>query len=1016
MDSDHVPIKRTRTRSSEQSGLLDRSLVLKWPKEELQDRFLTLYHEHSQLKEKMREQEDALKNSKLVQTKTQEKLRQLQSRMGASQAEIRATDQVVKLEMRLVELEKQNAQLHGRMALKNAQAGSAAGGGSPKRRGGYRGGSSSSRLQNRGLSSSFGGGVGSGGGNSEELQRLRQEVESLKEQLNLKDMELKSAAKDANSERETARIQAGGSQLMSMQEDLERVRMQRQLREKTAMVDQLQLRCDTLEERIRDLQSANSALMQSSEQSRLSARLRDEEAAVSAGSEAVSQATQKRLLQMELALEDARAEAQILRESNEKLIASAFDTQKERQWRIREMALMTQIRQLEAGKDSAASTTRENSSPGHKTDQNNAGTGPGSDSDLEMELNTLRVRYYDLQLKNEAMAERLAALDYRKRGISDNDFHAALSLVRRQQESAELQPSDLIFLKRSTPLLNDSAGTGADSQAQRRILELEVAHADAVAELDKARELLKAQQLLSADTKAGASLTEFRLQEVRDEYETRIGELNRLLEIRSARVRQLEEQLASRAYSSVGAKVAPTQLKMALEEAEAEAEAPVMPRKQRQAMEAPPPKAPSPPPAKASPAGSVVEEACVEQIQGVAESAYREKRSASQERPSSAQVVSSMAARLDAPPDRSLADLEASQSSDNESVHSVVPEPIKVKPRESGIPLYTKDSIKLVVDTKLRDLSAGGARNGESSLPPPPPYEDPCYGKPQQRGRDDQPQPEPRKKKLQPDDEAIVKPPVEQQMTKLTAATVAAESTAVASTTAEVDKEEADVEDRRTEDGDGDGGEEVATESDADSAVVVVVDKPSTKLRLQTAPAAPAIVSQCYVQVLELYLDPNSDSLANDDLDETACFVAFSLPGYDCEDTETPLSIKTPRPGASRDAEFTLRYNFKRTYDYNFDKNYDKRRQLASVMLLGDQSALEFSVVCEALDGSDFFFDLAKAQLPLDKFNDSRRPAEETLNVVSNGQIIGTLKVATDLPNLLRAVNKELPPSVKRRG
>jgi len=47
-------------------------------------------------------------------------------------------------------------------------------------------------------------------------------------------------------------------------------------------------------------------------------------------------------------LNDLENECQILKQANEKLLSSAFDLEKEREWRQRENALKVQIAQLEA--------------------------------------------------------------------------------------------------------------------------------------------------------------------------------------------------------------------------------------------------------------------------------------------------------------------------------------------------------------------------------------------------------------------------------------------------------------------------------------------------------------------------------------------------------------------------------------------------------------------------------------------------------------------------------------------
>uniref|UniRef100_A0A1I8H3X0 RPGR1_C domain-containing protein n=1 Tax=Macrostomum lignano TaxID=282301 RepID=A0A1I8H3X0_9PLAT len=135
-------------------------------------------------------------------------------------------------------------------------------------------------------------------------------------------------------------------------------------------------------------------------------------------------------------------------------------------------------------------------------------------------------------------------------------------------------------------------------------------------------------------------------------------------------------------------------------------------------------------------------------------------------------------------------------------------------------------------------------------------------------------------------------------------------------------------------------------------------------------------VDSCSIQIFQVHLDEQCKQLHNPDLDATRCYVSFDLPGYDMEETETPLSLPTPRPGKSRSKDFDLMFNFQKRFDFSYENEYNRRLQLATILLQG-QVELRFSVVCESKDEeSEFFLDLAQATVPLaelTEFPESKR-------------------------------------------
>ncbi|PAA67334.1 hypothetical protein BOX15_Mlig024561g1, partial [Macrostomum lignano] len=77
MDSGHLPVKRSRPDSAKfangvpplqplTANQLDKAMIGKWLREDLEDKYLSLYQDHVKLKEKFREQDEKIRDFKLV--------------------------------------------------------------------------------------------------------------------------------------------------------------------------------------------------------------------------------------------------------------------------------------------------------------------------------------------------------------------------------------------------------------------------------------------------------------------------------------------------------------------------------------------------------------------------------------------------------------------------------------------------------------------------------------------------------------------------------------------------------------------------------------------------------------------------------------------------------------------------------------------------------------------------------------------------------------------------------------
>uniref|UniRef100_A0A1I8FVB8 Protein fantom-like n=2 Tax=Macrostomum lignano TaxID=282301 RepID=A0A1I8FVB8_9PLAT len=372
--------------------ILDKGIVSRWSRDDLEDKYLSLYQDHSKLKERFREQEEKIHEFKLVLKKRQDEIRQQQAKVGAGAAELRATDQVAKLEMRNIELEKQVAHLQQRLTLLQSKLESP----TIKRT------STNTRVLQPPPGLRPQRSLGRQDDTKLRLQaengQLLAEIESLKDKLYAQEMEHQRRVQDLHSELETARLQVGNDKRLTMQDDLEKVKLQREVREKSAMVEHLQTRCDAHEERERQALETSSRLQNELERLTMEGRRRDQEAESLKESSTAGQTLRRRVMELEHALEDANKEAKLLKEANDKLMGSAFDVERERQWQAREAALQAQLKKLEAVGH------RDVNEKGQFLDRLEEERNHGEE--VERELSALRIKCFELQEQNESLRQK----------------------------------------------------------------------------------------------------------------------------------------------------------------------------------------------------------------------------------------------------------------------------------------------------------------------------------------------------------------------------------------------------------------------------------------------------------------------------------------------------------------------------------------------------------------------------------------------------------------------------------
>ncbi|CAF4000211.1 unnamed protein product [Rotaria magnacalcarata] len=183
----------------------------------------------------------------------------------------------------------------------------------------------------------------------ESLQRAHQQLSTYEQQMESLRQQLQQ--RDGEHEQNLLRLRSqatGGDSRTNLQENIDMIRLQRDLRDKSDELRRLQTQSTNFESQNRSLQVTNAELLK--EIDRLDRQIKDEQ------QRTVQLRTELRngsrsnsvVYELQAQIEDFRRECELLKEANAKLVSSAFSGDRDREFREKERALKLQIAQLEA--------------------------------------------------------------------------------------------------------------------------------------------------------------------------------------------------------------------------------------------------------------------------------------------------------------------------------------------------------------------------------------------------------------------------------------------------------------------------------------------------------------------------------------------------------------------------------------------------------------------------------------------------------------------------------------------
>ncbi|KAK7114118.1 protein fantom-like isoform X1 [Littorina saxatilis] len=575
MADDHIPVRDTSNNALksagpgvlEQKAAQQRRQVSKWSRDELEDKYLRTHEENLVLKKHARKQEDKIKRmaTKLLRLVNDKKKHDVEGGgKGGGGMSIEAEEKILELQDKLLQMEKINAQLRDKLTLAKQQAQAVSSTkrvapypyvqsrintGIPKHQTiqvdpritknlrvmGPLHHESPKRIASPPPGQRYGHGVLED--TRAEKRHLESNIAQLHEQLNLYEMEIETLReqnrlREAEYEEDLIKIktQITSEQRQSVQENIDMIKVQRDVKEKSTRLIALQEKYSALEENTRVLRQNHDAILM--EMERLNVQVKEEQNRVlSLQNELkMSAANQRRMAELQEQVIDLQRECDTLKEANEKLVGSAFDLEREREWRQRENKLKVQIAQLEAtlksdlGEKGSIIDRYANERDGHEK--------------LQQEYRELQINYFHMKEQFDDMQEKLKFFT-KESHLDLTELEDALVLVKQKKQKTQAPPDFL-----------HQVDTELDKDHRRQLLELQAEYAETVHELEKTRNMLVVQHKINKDYQKETQMARQQLEETKKEYELKLDEYARLLDIRAGRIKKFESQLRDVAYGT----------------------------------------------------------------------------------------------------------------------------------------------------------------------------------------------------------------------------------------------------------------------------------------------------------------------------------------------------------------------------------------------------------------------------------------------------------------------------------
>lgn len=558
------------------SEIYARQLISKISREELEDKYLRLQEDNQELKKYARKQEEKIKKmaTKLLRLVHDKKREATDGVSAVNNLETR--EKIADLEAKIIDLEKQNVGLKNKLMVAKQQLQTQGKRATPYdhvkprvQTGVHARTPSGNRLRKdlrvQGHDMKLGSRVPPpmlpqpryGHSLLEEARLEKRELEELitqlQDQIQLLDEDgaqlreqLRQNKLHHEDEIMQLKEQLSDAQRSNIQENVDLIKLQREMKEKVTKFEALQAKYLNLEENLAKVKASHTQVLEDME--KLNEELKKEQTKNFAlkndlKTGGIASKSLSEQLQM---IGDLKADNAILKEANEKLVNSAFDAERERQHRAKYRQMEVEMEQLRA---TLHSDLQEKNEILDKLTSERE-----SAEKLNSELRELRVQHYTLKEQYDDLKEKMKFFT-KESAVDFQEIEEALVLIKHRKEQGS---QDLDFLEK----VDDEK----HKDMKRQVQELQAAHADTINELEKTRNMLIIQHKINKDYQTEVERVTKKMTEDKKEYDLKMQEYAQLLDIRADRIRKLESQMRDVAYGTKQYKAAPLEQDSEFEE------------------------------------------------------------------------------------------------------------------------------------------------------------------------------------------------------------------------------------------------------------------------------------------------------------------------------------------------------------------------------------------------------------------------------------------------------------------
>ncbi|KAJ0029070.1 hypothetical protein NQD34_004067 [Periophthalmus magnuspinnatus] len=353
------------------------------------------------------------------------------------------------------------------------------------------------------------------------MEALEGDAQLLRDELKKKETEFEQRLLDAR-QHQTSNLRTHVNSNVNM------IKLQKQLAERSNAITQLEGRFLQLQESQQRLKASHDSALSNVDSLNVELkeeRLRSLELEKQLQSSTVSS---KALHQLQEQISELEQERDLLKENNNKLLNSAFDVSQQQKWQLQEQKLKLQISQLETALQADLVDKNEILDKVKAERETN--------EKLTEENKKLHIQFLEQKQQLEEMKEQLKV--YSKDSDYDvSELTEALLLVKKRKSQ---KSGELAFLE----VVRDEVNV------DNEVRELRAAHAETIQELEKTRNLLSVESRICKGYKEELDTVSLKLKSERMELDQRLETQAKLLDSRAARIKKLEAQLKDIAYGT----------------------------------------------------------------------------------------------------------------------------------------------------------------------------------------------------------------------------------------------------------------------------------------------------------------------------------------------------------------------------------------------------------------------------------------------------------------------------------